>query len=118
MQNLDGREAFELQSRIKGAERLEHVGVITERQGWMESPHNMQFSDPKLHCLPRFLNNFLDRVLKSIRVPLLSCKRTKLAAQDAIVRVIDVAVDDVACVIAHFFAAREVRDRPNRVKIF
>src|SRR5208282_6341812 len=62
-------------------------------------------------------DDFLDGELEAVGVALLAGKGTELAAQDAIIRVVDVAVDDVAGATAGFALASEVGDGANGVEV-
>src|ERR1043166_9659751 len=74
----------------------------------MKPPHNVQFGDPNVQGLSRHLNDFLYRVLKPISIPFFSCEGAKLAAQYAVVGIVDIPVQDVAGPIA-------VLTRPHKV---
>ena len=100
---------------FKRAQRLQHVGVITERQRRMQSADDVQFRDAELQRLARLLDNFLDGKLEAVGVAFLARERAELAGQDAVIRVVDVAVDDVAGAVADLFsAARNPRWRRRR----
>ena len=102
---------------IKRAQRLEHVGVITERQRRMQSADDVQFGDAEFQGFPRLFNDLPDGQLKAVGVAFLARERAELARQDAVVRVVDVAVDDVAGAVAGFFPARQVGDGADGVQI-
>src|SRR5262249_42870135 len=55
--------------------------------------------------------------LKTIRIALLSRERAELATQDAVVGIIDVAINDIAGPIADHSLARQVSDRSHGVQI-
>src|SRR5690349_15043967 len=80
VQEFDGREAFKLQTWIQCAKRLEHIGVVSERQRGMQPADDMQFSNAQVQRLTCFLDNFFDTELKSIGITFLPRKRAKLAA--------------------------------------
>jgi hypothetical protein len=63
------------------------------------------------------LNNFLDREHESVGIPLFSSERAELAAQDAIIGIIDVPVDDVTGPVAVFALANEIGDGAERVQV-
>src|ERR1039457_5601154 len=84
----------------------------------MQPAHDVQLGDSQAERLTGFLDDLLDRELEAIGVTLLAGKRTELAAQDTIVRVVDVAVDDVAGAIAHLSLPGEVGNRANGVQVF
>src|SRR5467141_1055951 len=83
----------------------------------MQPADDVQFRDAESQCLPRFLNNLLDRQLKTIGVPLLPGEGAKLAAQDAVVRIVDIAIKNVACPISHFASPGNVCNSSNRIQI-
>jgi len=84
----------------------------------MQSADDVQFRDANFQRLARFLNNFLDGKLKAVRVAFLARERAKLAGQNAIIGIIDVAIDDVARTIADFELPRKIRNRADGVQIF
>ena len=117
MQNLDGGKTFQLQPRVQCAQRLQHVRVVSERQRWVQPADNVQFRDAQTQRFPGLLDDFLDGELESVRIALLARKGAELAAQDAVIRVIDVAVENVARLAAHFSLPRQIRDGADRVQI-
>src|SRR5438132_3495855 len=84
----------------------------------MESAHDMQLGNAKSQRLARLLHNFLYAVLKAIRVALLACERAELATEDAVVGIVDVAIDDVAGAIADLPLTRLISDRPHGIEVF
>ena len=112
MQNFNGREAFQLQARVERAQRPQHVRVITEGQRRMQPADDVQFRDAERQRLARLLDNFLDGMLEAVGVALFAGEGAELAAQDAVIGVIDVAVDDVAGAIADLALPRP--DRRSR----
>src|SRR5882762_8263571 len=86
----------------------------------MQSPHNVQLSDAQVERFACFLDDLLDAELKAVGVPLLARKRTELAAQDAIIGVVNVAVNDVARPVgtrAEADLPGEISDRAERIQI-
>jgi len=55
----------------------------------------VQFRDADAQRLAGLPDDLLDRKLESISIALLFGEGTKLATQDAIVRVVDITIDDV-----------------------
>ena len=102
---------------IQRPQRLEHAGVIAEGQGRMQSADDVQFSDAERERLARLLHNLFDGQLKAVGVAFLARERAELARQDAIIRVVDVAVDDVAGAVAGFFLARQIGDGADGVQV-
>ena len=83
----------------------------------MQPADDVQFRDADRQSFARLLHNFLDGELKSIRVAFLFGERAELATQDAVIRVIDVSIDDVAGAISIFALANEISDCAERVQI-
>ena len=72
MQNFDGGKAFQLQLRINRAQRLQHIGVITERQRGMQAADDVQFRDSQLQGLTRLLHNLRVGEFKTVGIALLA----------------------------------------------
>ena len=102
---------------IQRAQRLQHVRVVTERQRGMQSADDVQFRDAELQRLARLLDHLRDGQLEAVRVALLARERAELAAQDAVVRVVEVAIDDVAGAVAHLLLSREIGDGAEGVEV-
>ena len=117
MQNFDGGEAFQLQARVHRLERPQHVGVIAERQRGMQAADDVQFGHAHGQGLARFLRDFLDGELHAVGVALFAGEGAELAAQDAVVGVVDVAVDDVAGAGAVFAPANQIGERAEGVEV-
>ena|ERR1051326_496135 len=71
-----------------------------------------------MQSFTRFLDDLLDRQLEPVGISFLSSEGTELATQDAIIRIVDVPIDNVAGAVSHLFLSREIGDRPDRVKVF
>src|SRR5436305_11482813 len=87
----------------------------------MQPANDVQFGDPEAHRFARFLDDFFDAELEAVCIAFLARERTKLAAQDAIIRVIDIAIDDVAGAIgtgAEPELPGEISDSPKSVQVF
>ena len=117
MQNFDRRKAFQLKLRIQRSQRPQHVRVIAERQRRMQPADNVQFRNTEVQRFTCFLNNLIDRKLKTIRIALLPRKGTELATQNAVVGIVDIAVDNIARAIADFSLPCEVGDSSHGVQI-
>ena len=72
---------------------------------------------PRRSASRAFCDDFLDGELEAVGVALLAGEGAELAAQDAVVRVVDVAVDDVAGAVAHLALAGEVGDGADGVQV-
>ena len=73
---------------------------------------------PRRSASRAFCDDLLDGELEAVGVALLAGEGAELAAQDAVVRVVDVAVDDVAGAAAHFALAGEVGDGADGIQVF
>ena len=83
----------------------------------MQAADDMQFSNAQVQRFARFLDDFIDGELESVGIALFPRKRAKLAAQNAIVRIVDVAVQDITGPVADFALTREVSDGAKRVQV-
>ena len=83
----------------------------------MQPADDVQLGDAQLQRLARLLDDLLDGQLEAVGVALLAGEGAELAAQDAVVRVVDVAVDDVAGAVAHLALAGEVGDGAEGVQV-
>ena len=72
---------------------------------------------PSFSASRAFRDDFLDGELEAVGVAFLAGERAELAAQDAVIGVIDVAVDDVAGAVAGFLLPREIRDGADGVQV-
>src|SRR4026209_2391786 len=117
MEYFDGREAFQLKARVKLLQRAQHVRVIAEGQRRVQPADDMHLGDADGQRLAGLLHNLLDGMLEAVGVTFLAGEGAELAGEDAVVRVVDVAVDDVAGAIAGLSPANEVRDSAGGVEI-
>ena len=86
----------------------------------MQATHNMQFRNSQMERLARLLHDLLDGELESIGIAFFARKGAKLAAQDAIIGIIDISVDDVARAVAdsgRTGSAGKIRDGTHGVEI-
>src|ERR1035437_6071641 len=83
----------------------------------MQSADDVQFRDAELQRLARFPDDFLDGKLEAVGVAFLARERAELAREDAVIRVVDVAVDDVAGAVADFALSHEIGDGTEGVQV-
>lgn len=83
----------------------------------MQSSDNVQLRDADFQGFARFLHYFIHRKLETVGVAFLARKRTELARQNAIVRIVDIPIDDIAGAVAHFALPDEIRDCPEGVQV-
>src|SRR5437763_2960092 len=84
----------------------------------MQAADDVQLGNSDGQRLARFLHDLFYRELKTICIALFSRKRAELAAQDAIIGIINVAIDDVTGAIAHFALPDKVCDGADRIQVF
>src|SRR5438876_10827164 len=78
----------------------------------------MQFGDADVECLAGHFDDFLDTVLEAVGVAFFAGKGAKLAAQDAVVGIVDVAIDNVAGIVAVLPLPNEIGDRADGIEVF
>ena len=76
----------------------------------MQAADDVQFRDADFQGFARFFDDFFDGKLETIGVAFFTGKGAELAGENAVIGIIDVAVDDVAGAIADFALAHEIRD--------
>lgn len=84
----------------------------------MQSADDVQFRDAEFQRLARLLDHLRDGQLEAVRVAFLAREGAELAGEDAVVRVVDVAVDDVAGMVTHLLLPREIGDGAEGVEVF
>src|ERR1700679_4167023 len=83
----------------------------------MQPADNMQLGDADLQRLAGFPDNFFDGKLEAVRIAFLAREGTELAGKNAVIRVIDVAIDDVTGPVANLALAHKIRNGPDGVQI-
>src|SRR5438034_6869236 len=84
----------------------------------MQSADDVQFGDAQRQRLARFLNDFIDGQLKTVLVAFLARERAELAGEDAVVRVVDVTVDDIAGARTVPALVHKVGDGADGIEVF
>ena len=95
MEDLDRGKTFEGQSGAQFAKGLNHIHVIRERKRWMKPADNVDFGNSPGQSLTDALDDLFHRQFKPIAVSPFSGKGTERTVEDAVVGVVDVAVDDI-----------------------
>src|SRR5882762_6807609 len=90
---------------------------MAEGQRRMQPTDDMQFRDANLQRFARLPDDLLDGKLKAVGVAFLFREGAELAREDAVVRVVDVAVDDEAGAVAVLFRADEIGDGSKGVQV-
>jgi hypothetical protein len=83
----------------------------------MKPADDVQLRHAQVQCLPRLLHDLLDAVLKTVRIPFFSGKRAELATQDAVIGIVDVAINNIAGSIPHLALAHQVGQGTERVEV-
>jgi hypothetical protein len=78
----------------------------------------VEFGDADGQRFARFLDHLGNRELEAIGVAFFAGEGAELAAEDAVVRVVDVAIEDVGGVVSAFAGADEIGDRTDGVEVF
>src|SRR5437879_8676831 len=84
----------------------------------MQSADNVQLGNAQRQRLARFLHDLVSAQLEAVFVAFLAGERAELAAQDAVVRIVDVAVDDVAGAAPILALVHKIRDGADGVEVF
>ena len=84
----------------------------------MQSTDDVQFRDAERQRLARLLDHLRDGQLEAIRIAFLARERAELAGEDAIVRVVDVTINDEAGAQAVFTLVHEIGNGTNGIQVF
>src|SRR5207247_5757684 len=98
-------------------EGAQHLDVIAERQRRMKPPDDVQLSNTERQSLPGDLDHFLRTILKAIRVPFLAGKGAELAAQDAVVGIVQVTIENVAGAVADLSRPHKIGDGSDGIQV-
>jgi hypothetical protein len=83
----------------------------------MESANNVQLGNAEIQRFAGFFQNLFERELESVRIALFAREGTELAAQDAVVGIVDVAIEDETRPRPDFLLARQVGDGSKGVEV-
>src|SRR4051812_27134797 len=83
----------------------------------MQTADDVQFGHADVQRGASFLDDFLNRQLESIGIALLFGEGAELAAQDAVVGVVNIAVNDVTGAVAVFAFANQFGDGTDGVEV-
>jgi len=83
----------------------------------MQSANDVQLGRPQFKGFASFLYDLIQVELKSVRIALLPRKRAKVTAQDAVVRIVNVPVDDVTGPVAGLALAHDLGDGADGVQV-
>src|SRR6266513_2969730 len=117
MTNLDGSKGFYVKGGIKSAQPSDKIEIPILFQRRMKSADHMHFGDSQAKRIAHHADDFIDRVFKRVRITFLRGESAKLAGENANIRVIDVTIVDVSCVVAVFSFAHDVGHDAKRVEI-
>jgi len=74
--------------------------------------------DAEGECFTRLVHNLFRGQLEAVGIAFLAGKRAELARQDAVIRIVDVAIDDVAGALPVFFWHAKSAMAPTTFKSF
>jgi hypothetical protein len=77
----------------------------------------MQLRNAQVEGFASFLRDFVNRELETVGIAFLARERAELATQDAVVGVVDVAIDNVAGTIPNLSVSGEISDCSHRVQV-
>ena len=83
----------------------------------MQAADDVQFGDAEFQGFARFLHDLRGREFEAVGIAFLAREGAELARENAVIGIIDVAIDDVARAIAHFLLPHQIRDGSDRVQI-
>src|SRR5207249_11858572 len=78
----------------------------------------VQLGNAKRQRLPRQFDHFVRAILETIGVALLAGKGAELAAQNAVIGVVEITVENIAGAVAHFLLSAKISDGAERIKVF
>ena len=84
----------------------------------MQAADDVQFRATQLQRFAGLRHDLVHRQFEAVRIAFLPGKRAELAGEDAVVGIVDVAVDDVARAVAGLALAGQVGDGTDRVLVF
>src|ERR1700760_961497 len=102
---------------VKCTQAFQKVQIPLTRQSRMKSANHVNLGDAELKGLARCLDNLRDGQFKGMRVAFPGPERAELAREDADVRVIDIAVQDVSGAIPVISPPNNVWDQSKRIDV-
>ena len=117
VQDFHGGEALELQARIHRLQGPQEPGVVGEGQRRVQPADDMEFGDAQGQRLTGLGHHLFFGQLKPVVVALLAAEGAELAAQDAVVGVVDVPVEDVGSLAPIAALVGEVGQSRQRVEV-
>ena len=118
MADLDGGKGLDVQLVVELPQTADQFQIPLFFQSRMQPADHVNLGDPLLHRTAHGGDDLRNRHLKRVRVALARGERAELAGEDADVRVVDVAIENVGGDVAVLALAHEVRDRADRVQVF
>ena len=83
----------------------------------MQAADDVHFGDADFQCRTGLLHDPFDGKLKAIGIAFLARERAKLAGQNTVVRIVDVAIDDVARAVADLALPDKICDGADGVQV-
>jgi hypothetical protein len=83
----------------------------------VEAANNVQFGDPEVQRLTGLLDYLLNPKLKSVSIPLFPSKGAELTTENAVVRIVDITVQNITGLVACLTLSDKVGDGSDGVQV-
>src|SRR4051812_12843435 len=100
MANFYCSERFDVKGAIERTELPNEINIPIFSEAWMQPTDHMDLCNPQVQCFAHHGDDFINRVLKCMRVSFFCGKRAKLTGENTNVRVINVTVVNICGVVA------------------
>src|SRR5205823_5156513 len=100
--DLDCRECLDVKFRIKGAQASQKLKIPFTWQGRMKAADHVNFCDPHGERSARRINDLRYGHFECMRIAFPGAKSAELARENANIRIIDVAIQDIGGAISVF----------------
>ena len=117
MANLDRGESLDDQIGIERAQPVQQFDIPILFQRRVQSPHHVDLRDPSRERLLHGRDDVIDRALERMRIAFLGRESAKLTGENAEIRVIDVAIQDIGRDVSILLLPHGARQDPESVEI-
>lgn len=117
VEDFDGGEALQLESGVELFEGAEEVEVIGEGEGGVETADDMEFGDAEFEGLSGLFDHGFGGELEAVGVAFFAGEGAELAGEDAVVGVVEVAIDEVGGEVTDLALAGEVGEGAEGVEV-
>ena len=117
MTNFDRGKGLDVQLGIERAELVEQFQIPILFQRRMQTAHHVHLGDSKRQRFPHCAEDVVNRAFKGVRIALACGESTELTGENTDIRIINVAIEDVAGVftvlsLPHFAGENRTGGRP------